>query len=175
MTREIDLNPGHRDAINKFLNESDVSYTPDDLAAKAEAAQKIEDVLYILRQELGNTAMLVDGLELIIWAIEDEVNILSDENVSTVLSYLEEYVRTTKKGLENTKLILECIRLIEEADKRALEADKASILTGESSTHIEVAVRNFERIQNVLSKNKKHFDKAYTESLKKVQDFLAAH
>lgn len=172
MKKHIEFNPGHRSAIEGFLNESSASYTPQELAEKAEAKQKVEDVLYILRQETGNTAMLIDYLFMLVEDIEQFSANLTDDNIEQLLGYLEEYVKMTRQGSENVPLIVQCVKAIELLDEQAQQAGRPTLLTGESVIHIDTAVKNFEKIQKTLDESGEKYDQIYQAAVAKVKTYL---
>lgn len=170
--RGLQLNPGHHDMLRNFLDPVPEPLLPETLVQHAIDNDYIESVLHILNQELGNTAFLMDAFELLVEDLKDAVAALSPESIEKAVSLLKSYDEIMLKGTENAGLIISTLARIQEADKEASSGGGQTLMTGKSIEYVQTIIRDFTRLQKVLTDKGETFEREYQAAKAKVTEYL---
>ena len=158
----IVLNPGHVYELQKYLQFDPDSLVPEYLASLAMERNQVEIVLSMLSQELGNGALTIQFLELMVTKFQKLSENVSKENVDEARESLRNFRLILKKGTQNAKLITQCLL--------HLQASNA-FFSQESLKHVEKIKSDYQFIQNILQEKGDFFKKSYQESWEKVENF----
>lgn len=169
---EIEFNPGHLEAIRGFLEPGKDTITPEDLANKGKDTAQVEMILFVLQQELSNTAFPIPFLGMLVEDIETSSQEVTDENMEKLASDLDGYAEIMRKATQNAVLIMECMRRIQETERALLEAGLSSLLNEKSQDYIDKIVSDDELIQRSLEGKIEAYNKTYNEGLQKLNQFL---
>jgi len=169
---EIEFNPGHLEAIRDFLEPGKDTITPEDLANKGNDAVKVEMILFVLQQELSNTAFPIPFLGMLVEDIEASSQEVSEENMEKLASDLDGYAEIMRKATQNAVLIMECMRRIQETEQALLDTGLPSLLSEKSQSYVDKIVSDDELIQRSLDGKIEAYNQAYNKGLQKLNQFL---
>ncbi|GEM_PF-1608980 len=171
-SRGLELSPGHREEIEKFLKPIPEPLLPDELIRHAREQGHVETLMLVLNQELGNTAFMMEALEVLVVDLQEKVEVLSEENISQVLVLLETFDEVMNKGTQNAHVIIDCLARIRQADQEVVGTGGDSLFSAKSLEYIELIIQDYQVLQNVLAEKAEGFNEAYIAASEKVKRFL---
>ncbi len=138
-------NPGHREAFQRLgiLAQGQNTISSDDLAQKIIESERIEEILYLLRQELATYAskfhLLDDTLKLVRHRAE---NIRDKTSLKIAEAGVQDVLLTLQESTEQTELVENVAITLENAIKT--KSTFAERLSPVSKEHL-VIIRQFTR------------------------------
>lgn len=169
---DIQFNPGHLEAIRKFLQPGKDTISPAELAEQAKDASLVEQILDILQQELGNTALVADFFFMLVEDIETASIQVTDENAEKLADLLANFISITYKATQNAQLIIDCLSRIQQIEEATKASGQPSLFTEKSYEHVEKLNRSNQIISQAFSGKLEEYNRKYEAGLAKLNEYL---
>lgn len=164
--REIRFNDGHVPMIRQFLETGEVTATPEELAAQATDAEKIDIILDTLQQELSNNAFPLMYIELLMSSLEEHAQDI-ENHIDDVEGELRSFTESIDKAITNAPLIVECMEKILATDKVVVDAGKPTLLTEKARLHVAKITQDQLAISEIIERDFENYNRIYEDAYAK--------